>query len=78
MSVIYGLVSAESGGWVERGELARLCQEWDQAVSPAALQQLFTEGERASLEQFSNWVDRVGDTELGLARSATFRIPHLT
>jgi len=64
---IYGVVAAESGGFIERGDLTRFCLDWENGCLPTSLNSLFSEGDRATFEQFNGWIEK-NHEDLGLAR----------
>jgi len=64
---IYGVVATESGGYIERGDLSRFCLDWENGYLPNSLNLLFSEGDRATFDQFSGWIEK-NHEDLGLAR----------
>jgi len=64
---IYGVVATESGGYIERGDLSRFCLDWENGYLPNSLNLLFSEGDKATFEQFNSWIEK-NHEDLGLAR----------
>ena len=56
--VIYGLLAVESGAYIDRADMSRLCLDWESGYLPNSLAELFISGERVPLEQFSTWIDK--------------------
>jgi len=69
---IYGILAVESGAFIERGDMTRFILDCDGGSGsgsnlPVSLSTLFTEGDRASFEQFTVWLEK-NNQDLGLAR----------
>lgn len=60
---IYGVLAAESGGYIERGDLSRFCLDWENGFLPNSLNLLFSEGSCFSplknLNAFNHFSDTV-------------------
>ena len=70
--VIYGLLAVESGAYIDRADMSRLCLDWESGYLPNSLAELFISGERVPLEQFSTWIDKYPEVV------ATFKLDILT
>ena len=68
IAVIYGILSVESGAYIERADLARFILDTDGGAVPSSVASLFSEGEREEELQPTLYSHPLHTLQLGVKR----------